>query len=87
MADDIKYKEVWVSVYSVAPRTGLYGEYIVYTKYMRLYLILVLALLLFRVIIQRCDQSEPLKMLASHHCTVVAVINMVASPTPSPCPR
>ena len=77
-----------MTVYSVQPRTGLYSEYIVYTEYMRLYLILVLALLLSpSVTSQSCDQSEPLKLLARHHYTVVAVINMVASATPSPRPR
>ena len=81
-------EEVWVTVYSVQPRTGLHSEYIVYTEYMRLYLILVLALLLSpSVTSQTSDQSEPLKMLARHHCIVVAVINMVPSIAPSPRPR
>ena len=81
-------EEVWVTVYSVQPRTGLYSEYIVYTEYMRLYLLLVLALLFSpSVTSQNCDQSEPIKLLARHHYTVVAVINMVASTTPSPRPR
>ena len=81
-------EEVWVTVYSVQPRTGLYREYKVYTEYKRLYLILMLALLLSpSVTSQSCDQSEPLKLLARHHYTVVAVINMVPSTTPSPCPR
>ena len=85
MAGGIQYKEVWVTVYSVQPRTGLYSEYIVYTEYMRLYLILVLALLFSpSVTSQSCDQSEPLKLLARHHYTVVAVINMITSTTPSP---
>ena len=44
MAGDTYYKEVWVTVYSVQPRTKL-----VYTVYMRLDLILVLALLQFHV--------------------------------------
>ena len=72
-------------MYSVQPRTGVYSEYIVYTEYMRLYLILVLALLLSpSVTSHSCDQSEPLKLLARHLYTVVAVINMVASTTLSP---
>ena len=77
-----------MTVYSVQPRTGLYSEYLVYTEFMRLYLILVLALLLSpSVNSQSCDQSEPLKLLARHLYTVVAVINMVASTTPSPRPQ
>ena len=61
MTGDTYYKEVWVTVYSVQPRTKL-----VYTVYMRLDLILVLALLLLRVngrsvTSQRSDQSEALK--------------------------
>ena len=88
MASDIQYKEVWVTVYSVQPRTWLYSEYVLYTEYTRLYLILVLALLLNSSgTSQACDQSEPLQMLARHHYTVVAVINMVPSTTPSPRPR
>ena len=60
MAGDTYYKEVCVTVYSVQPRTKL-----VYTVYMRLDLILVLALLLLRVngrsvTSQSSDQSEAL---------------------------
>ena len=81
-------EEVWVTVYSVQPRAGLHSENIVYTEYMRLYLILVLALIFSpSVTSQSCDQSEPLKLLARHHYTVVAVINIVASTSPSPYPR
>ena len=65
MAGDTYYKEVRVTMYSVQPRTKL-----VYTVYMRLDLISVLALLLLRVngrsvTSQRSDQSEAQKLLAT----------------------
>ena len=76
---------IWETVHTVQPRTGLYSEYIVYTEYMRLYLIVVLALLLSPSVTgQSCDQSEPQKMLARHHYTVLAVINIVPGAAPSP---
>ena len=48
---DTLYKEVWMTVYSVQSKSRLFGPkiYMVYTVYMRLDLILMLALLLFCV--------------------------------------
>ena len=94
-------EEVWLEIHDTRKYGGsciLYSRLLgcsvyimVYTVYMRLYLILVLALLLFlvngrSVTSLRSDQSEALKN-ARQTPLHVAVINIVSGATPTPCKR